>query len=1100
MPSILDSLYRCAEQHPDRPLYRFLGRAGDIRESYTYGEFIERTTDIAIHIQRTSPMAPGERVLLAYPPGLEMICAFFACVRLGLIPVPVYPPTTQGFKASLYKMNFIAIDCDAAAILTSRSYYWSMKLNRTRDQLSSFSFRKDRTALMTWIMSTDAETHRSETLQEGHSDILFLQYTSGSTNEPKGVMVTHENILANCEAVVDHLPIGVSWLPQYHDMGLIGYYLFFALKGGTTYGFSPLDFIERPALWLETISRFGGTASSAPNFAYEYCLRPDKIPPETFENLDLSSLRFLMTAAEPVRSNIYRDFMDRFEPYGLKRESFFSAYGLAEFTLAVTNYGRSIGSFDSAKLKENQAQWVDEGEETGDTTQLVSCGRPLGGAQITIADVSGQPKALPDGEVGEIWLRGPSKCAGYWRRPELTRSTFRARLEGDPAGDYSWLRSGDLGFLHDGELYICGRTKDLIIVRGLNYYPQDVEVIVEESRAVRRGCVTAFAWDQDGREQLVVVAELRDPKKLPETRELNQRIRQRLGISADRFVFIPARTTPKTSSGKLVRHQTATLWREGALRTLAEVDTSGTHEALHPGDPVSTESPDPMSGSESTNPGELSLLFRRYGLRGDETETLGDAGLDSIRIAEFAHDLKLLLESQGNEASARAVDLRFLMQIAISELFELLDQLANTAPLAHARFKGALERLRVEHGRQESLMMREDTALRVDVGPMLTNVSAHHESDQGDVLLTGGTGFFGPFLLKSLLEQIPGPIYVLVRATDERRGLERLRDGVLAIGGLDGKETQEWADRIRPVCGDLTRANLGLSETQWRALAGRIGTIYHNGAMVNYLFDYTTMRDANVGGTHEIVRLALTERSKVLNHVSTTFVFGWSVKETLLETDTNPEMAHLDFGYSQSKWVSEQIVHNAMKEGLRGRIFRPALLSPSIQGAGSSFDISIRLLAFILKHGIGTHAQNQVSFSPADLAANNIVAVSCTPASLGSTFHVTRDTYATLGDVTRLLGELTGRTFEELSLEDFVPEVIDRCTTDDLLFPLLNFLVRSVDNITAMEFKRYDNSNFQSARELAPHGQADPSLREVVQGILRFMSAHGIVDGPDGGS
>lgn len=1092
MPSILESLYRCVNQHPERPLYRFLDQGGDIRESHTYGEFITRTTDIALHIQRTCPMEPGERVLLAYPPGLEMICAFFACVRLGLIPVPVYPPTAQGFKTSLYKMNFIAADCEARAILTSRAYYWSMKLNRTRDQLSSFSFRKDRAGRLTWIISTDAETRLSETLREGHSDILFLQYTSGSTNEPKGVMVTHDNILANCEAVVDHLPIGVSWLPQYHDMGLIGYYLFFARKGGTTYGFSPLDFIERPALWLEAITRYGGTASSAPNFAYEYCLRPDKIPSETFDSLDLSSLRFLMTAAEPVRPSIYRQFMDTFEPYGLRRESFFSAYGLAEFTLAVTNYGRSVTSFDAALLRENRAEPVGSEEDARAVTELVSCGHPLGDTEIAIADISGAPRALPEGEVGEIWMRGSSKCSGYWRRPELTRATFRARFEGEPDGTYTWLRSGDLGFVQDGELYICGRTKDLIIVRGLNYYPQDVEVIVEASPAIRRGCVAAFSWDEGGREQLVVVAELRNPKKIPDTRALNQRVHQRVGIPADRFVFIPPRTLPKTSSGKLIRHQTATLWRDGQLRTIMEVDPGP--DGLSPTLETTLQTTASGEGSDGQ---ELSRLFRLYGLKGDETMTLGEAGMDSIRIAEFAHELKLLLESQGHQSSARAVDLRFLMQIAISELFELLDQLANAAPHAQLRFKGALQRLRDEHGAQESRMMVRDASQRLHIREMLSEVATAPDASLGDVLLTGGTGFFGPFLLQSLLAQRPGPLYVLVRAESEREGLDRLRDGVLEIGGLRGQETHQWEHRIRPVCGDLTRANLGLSEGQWQDLAGRIGTIYHNGALVNYLFDYTTMRDANVGGTHEIVRFALTKRSKILNHISTTFVFGWSVKETLFETDTNPEMEHLDFGYSQSKWVSEQIVHHAIREGLPGRIFRPALLSPSVQGDGSSFDISIRLLAFMLKHGIGTHAQNQVSFSPADLAANNIVAIASAPESLGSTFHVTRDTYATLGDVTRLLGELTGRTFEEYSLEAFVPQVIDRCTPDDLLFPLLNFLVRSVDNITAMEFKRYDNSGFQSFRQLAPHGQADPSLRAVVGGILRFMKRHGIVDVPD---
>ena len=336
--SMLGPFREWVERNPDQLLYAFLDVDGRTTESYTYAQFLQRTTDIASHIQRTSALKPGARVLLAYPPGLEVICSFFACVRLGLVPVPVYPPAGNGFQAALAKMDFIARDCAADAVLTDRSYYWSMRLNETRHRVAGLSRRRAPVARLPWIVTSDAERGGGDSIDGGHSPVLFLQYTSGSTSEPKGVMVTHDNILDNCGAVVDHRPIGVSWLPQYHDMGLIGYYLFFAMRGGTTYGFSPVDFIGRPALWLETISRYRGSASSAPNFAYEYCLRPDKIPAETVAQLDLSSLRFLMTAAEPVRAEVCRAFLQKFEPCGLNPACFFSAYGLAEFSPHGSNF------------------------------------------------------------------------------------------------------------------------------------------------------------------------------------------------------------------------------------------------------------------------------------------------------------------------------------------------------------------------------------------------------------------------------------------------------------------------------------------------------------------------------------------------------------------------------------------------------------------------------------------------------------------------------------------------------------------------------------------------------------------------------------------
>ena len=229
--------------------------------------------------------------MLAYPPGLEMICAFFGCVRAGLIPVPVYPPGSRGFQSALYKMVHIAKDCQAAGILTSKDYRASLKTNLTRSGVSTSGVDVDYISSLPWIVTEDFVDTISDEPYLDASKILFLQYTSGSTMEPKGVMVSHENILDTCPLVIDHPdPVVVSWLPQYHDMGLIGCYLYPALKGGTTYGFAPTDFIQRPALWFDTIKTYRATATAAPNFAFDYCLRAGRLSKESLEDCDLSSL------------------------------------------------------------------------------------------------------------------------------------------------------------------------------------------------------------------------------------------------------------------------------------------------------------------------------------------------------------------------------------------------------------------------------------------------------------------------------------------------------------------------------------------------------------------------------------------------------------------------------------------------------------------------------------------------------------------------------------------------------------------------------------------------------------------------------------------
>lgn len=1066
MISVTKEIEKHTRAHPDKLLFAFLDIRATITESYTYSSFDQRTNTIAAYIHTNYNLSPGDRVLLAYPPGLEMICAFFAAVKLGLIPVPVYPPSARGLEASVHKMNFIAQDCGAKAVLTDRSCFWSYQVN--------LSHNKTHVSTLEWIVTENTDSESSTSFPEAHSDILFLQYTSGSTNDPKGVMVTHENIIRNCKNVVDHLPVGVSWLPQYHDMGLIGYYLFFALKGGTTYGFSPADFIQRPALWLEAITKFRATASSAPNFAFEYCLVPGKIPEKTFESIDLSSLQFLMTAAEPIKPAVYHSFLEKFKSFGLNPESFFGAYGLAEFTLAVTNYGKISNTFDSGLLKTGQAKLLNSEFEGQQGIDLMSCGPALPHTHIKIVSSDSGNAEVSEGEIGEIWLNGSSKCKGYWNRPELNKEIFGAEIPGDTN---QWLRTGDLGFFLAGELYVCGRSKDLIIIRGLNYYPQDIEALAEKDPLVRNGCVVAFTVEKGGDESLVLVVGVKSNARIPDAQAIHSTINQYAGISVSEMVFVPARTVPKTSSGKLKRYETRQKYLDNELSAISQVILGEVKTAAE-FEEKSTE----IKPGQNVN--EYASLFARYRLTGSESSVLGDSGLDSMKLAEFGDDLKKLLESKGFDDLSNEVDLKLLQRIAVSELFGILRELDTASRFARFKFRKAFSGIRAEYNKSEAMLMTRDT-ISPDISEKVKALP-FRENKNKIIFLTGGTGFFGPFLIKSLLEQTTAKIYVLVRADSPADGMERLRESFQTIRPLVEAESAFEA-RVVAVCGDLSKPKLGLTQEDWAFLSEYTDTVYHNGAYVNYIMDYESMRRINVGGTKEVIALCLDAKPKVLNYISTTFIFGWSAKETLHESDSNAGMEFLDFGYSQSKWVSDQVVLKAMEQGLTARIFRPALISPSSNGDGYNFDISIRLLSFMLKYGIGTSAGNQVSFTPADLAANNIVAISNLDSSAGLTFHVTRDTYSTMQDVTDKLSIFTGKSFVNYDLKSFVPEVVSRCQKNDLLFPLLNFLVRSVDNISLMEFKRYDNGNYRKFRSLSPWGREDLPLEDVVKGIFLFM-------------
>jgi len=1076
MASILDHLDRLADAHPDKLLYSYLDVNGDPIESYTYASFLRRAQAIAGHLRKEGRFVAGDRLLLAYPPGLEMICAFFGCVRAGLIPVPVYPPSSRGFQSALYKMVHIAKDCQAAGILTSRDYHASLRTNLARSGVSASGVDVDYISSLPWIVTEDFVDTISGLPPFEPSKILFLQYTSGSTMEPKGVIVSHENIITTCPLVIDHAaPVVVSWLPQYHDMGLIGCYLYPALKGGTTYGFAPMDFIQRPILWFDAITSYHATATAAPNFAYDYCLRAGRLSKESLEACDLSSLRVLMCAAEPVKPDTYTRFLEAFQAYGLKSESFYVAYGLAENTLAVSLGGRDIVSVNKRALALGKARMTTEVSEIDCATQIVSCGIPLPGLDVKIVDPEGHFALKPD-HIGEIWVAGSGKCQGYWNNPELTLKQFRARLVDDTPYDDGYLRTGDMGFMHKGELYVCGRIKDMIILRGQNYYPQDIEHVVEKSSSlIRHNCVAAFQVQEESEPALAIVAEVKNPKAPPEARKIAAAVRNYLNVEVAKICLIAPRAIPRTSSGKIMRHKTKQMWLQGHFTVLS--DFSREKDAGN------------CSLDTDTN-SAFAELKARYNLTGRESYNLVEAGLDSLDLVVFMHELKELLKDKGAEMLARQVDIGVVQRVSVAELFGLAEQLESAPEEALDHLRRSLAAFREEQSAAEKQMMHNDRKLIFDP-PAPSPVPALAMPKQ--VLLTGGTGFIGPFLIKSLLEQTQAKIHVLVRSSDEKQGKQRLRAAMESMGPCGSGLMEMFEARVSPVCGDLGQPKLGLMQDVWDFLANEIDTVFHNGATVNYLFNYDLMRDANVLGTNEVVRLAFEGRLKELNYVSTTFVFGWAVKSVLYETDLNENMELLDFGYSQSKWVAEQVVVDARSRGLSARIFRPALVSPSVTGGGNNFDIAVRLVAFMVNHGIGVDTLNQVSFVPADIVANNIVAISTTPGTANKTFHVVRDDYSNMTDITGLITKATGRQFESFSLPDFVPELIRRCRKEDLLFPLLDFLVGSVDNISAMEFKRYDNSSYQMARDASVWGKSDPSLEDTVNGILKFMYRKGII-------
>jgi thioester reductase-like protein len=374
--------------------------------------------------------------------------------------------------------------------------------------------------------------------------------------------------------------------------------------------------------------------------------------------------------------------------------------------------------------------------------------------------------------------------------------------------------------------------------------------------------------------------------------------------------------------------------------------------------------------------------------------------------------------------------------------------------------------------------------------------SAVQASVDGDarVLLTGATGFFGPFLLQSLLELTPYSYHVLIRARDHAAGLDKVRESMRQARVWTPELDQELARRITIVPGDLAAPGLGLDDASWKSLAARVDMVIHNGAAVNYVASYDALRRTNVEGTRDLLRFACDRQVKEFHFISSTVIFGWTPAPEVRETDRNAGMANLDFGYAQSKWVAEQLVLDARNEGARTFVYRPSFISASTAGVASRDDIVVRLLAFMINKRMAVNALNQVSFLPADVVAHNVASIIRDPhRPAATTVHVTADEYYNMMDVTRILTRAYGYEFEYFDIPDFVTELRRRCGPDDAMYPLLDFFTRAQEKMSAMQRKRYSNTHYRLAREQARVARPEPSLDATVDYLRTAMLAAGAI-------
>lgn len=617
--------------------YSFLRDGELVEDAVDYAGLDARARSLAALLQQQ--FGRGSRALLLFPSGIDFVVAFVACLYAGVIAVPVNNPKPK--QLHWQRLATVVEDAGVEVVLTTAE-----NLVKSSDWLDHMDAFAGLAKLAVDALERDLSDQWHDP-EVGRADIAFLQYTSGSTGSPKGVMVSHGNLMHNLDLIEREFghtseSVFVTWLPLFHDLGLIGNMLQTLYLGASCYLMTPMAFLQRPIRWLRAISSYHGTTSMAPNFAYERCLA---IPDEERQGLDLSSWRLALNGAEPVRARTVIDFEKAYAPYGFAPTTSFPAYGMAEITLIATTadkHGHAVMAYADAEAYRD-GRFVPADAASPRSLQLVSSGRPGSDLEIVIVD----PDVLepcPSGTVGELWISGGSVCQGYWQRPEESERIFAARTRD---GRRPFLRTGDMAFEHEGEIYISGRLKEMVIIRGQNYYPQDIENLLQLiGPGLREDSGAAFAVDIDGREELVLVQEVeRTALRNLDVQAVCAAIR---GAVADGFdlqvhavVLIKPATLPKTSSGKIQRRLCRQMYESGqAFDGEVARDIAVTDELV--GTFVDSRLPGDANAEQvrALIIARLSQLLRMPASRIDLGASFSDLGLDSSVAVGFSAEVE----------------------------------------------------------------------------------------------------------------------------------------------------------------------------------------------------------------------------------------------------------------------------------------------------------------------------------------------------------------------------------------------------------------------------------------------------------------------------
>lgn len=1073
MEGILEKFMRDAARNPDRPMYDFLDCGTDpfIHNTVTIGEAWQHAMDMAAEL-RQQGAKKGDRAIILSMQDSGTVYAIWGCMIVGVVFTVIPPPIDDG---KLDRFISVLKSCKPRFLISNEGLEKQSDTDVT-SRLLKKAFLQVVALKRVYTDKVLPAAAPVELYAHSAEDLIYLQYTSGSTSAPKGVMVTYGNLMGcigQCLEIFDFQQTKnnlASWVPFYHNIGLIvAIFLPVIADTGISYFIPTLQFLARPTVWLRVISDYKVNITAAPNSAYEVCTR--LISPEDAEQYDLSHVTHLINGSEFVNAATVEKFCELFH---ISTDCFAPGYGLSECvcvgTLASRDY--RCQHIDLEAYREGRFLPSPTGEKA-----IVSVGRPAGDMVLAAIRPDGSP-CDPD-KIGEICIAGSSVCAGYWQNPEETKR-FHTTISGYREHFY---RTGDMGVVYDGQLYLTGRIKEMIVISGKNIFPGDITLLLrQEGVPLSADGIAVFSIPSPEGERPILCTESAKANDFTSiVAEINRLTARNFGFSFWDTVFVPKDSLPRTDNRKIKTLAARTLYEADKLPLLFSSRRSGgASAAAEASRPTAIQNHKielpPNATFENLKPA-ITDIFRELlpGVAFTDKDSFLTLGGDSLRMMELVCGLEKDL--------GVSIDIRCIA--------------ADPSVAGISNYLSALLA-----GRQKDFQpdLRAECVLSEEIAPQTDYT--HTPEECKTVFLTGSTGFLGAYLIRALIEQRRTKgikIYCHARAATPEKALKRVIDNLKRFECWQ----EEYRDHIIAVTGDLTKPHLGMTDENWRLLTRDVDAVYHNGAVLNFVFPYRQMKPANVLGTAECLRLACEGKAKYFHYVSSYSVYDnpSHFDRTVMEDDplTSPDGYFL--GYSETKWVAEKLVELARLRGLRTAVYRPGDITGTLAtGIWKLEDLISRSMVGCVQLGAAPDVEVNLHLTPVDYVAEALVYISFQNECCGHAFNLLNHRLMPLRQMTALMKK-AGYPVELLPYEEWCRRLTET-TGDENVLRILSCLF--TDQRTAGEgmIERFGvhQAQFSTAntdRLLSGSGIACPPVNAaLLRSYLRHFIKSGYLPAP----